>query len=181
MTHVTLMSGPERRRRWSAAEQREILMAAFSPGAVVADVARQYEVATSLIYKWRREVLAARFYHRRTQRGLERFAAHSFRRLYGLSVVMRVNNQRTRRVRYFDLAEHDGRHIRNFEQLRFDAAPLEHLLNGGGIAANVGQVTGYVGQGQQVHELNQNFTLVLLPIFARGFYRRQTLSECQCG
>ncbi|MFD1192720.1 IS66-like element accessory protein TnpA [Phenylobacterium conjunctum] len=60
MAHVTLMSGPERRRRWSADEQREILMAAFSPGAVVADVARQYEVATSLIYKWRREVLAAR-------------------------------------------------------------------------------------------------------------------------
>lgn len=60
MAHVTLMSGPERRRRWSADEQREILMAAFSPGAVVADVARRYEVATSLIYKWRREVLAAR-------------------------------------------------------------------------------------------------------------------------
>lgn len=35
-------------------------MAAFSPGAVVADVARKYEVATSLIYKWRREALAAR-------------------------------------------------------------------------------------------------------------------------
>lgn len=60
MAHVTLMSGPERRRRWSANEQREILMAAFSPGAVVADVARQYEVATSLIYKWRREALTAR-------------------------------------------------------------------------------------------------------------------------
>ena len=60
MAHVTLMSGPERRRRWSTDEQRDILMAAFSPGAVVADVARQYEVATSLIYKWRREVLAAR-------------------------------------------------------------------------------------------------------------------------
>lgn len=59
MAHVTLMSGPERRRRWRRDEQREILMAAFSPGAVVADVARQYEVATSLIYKWRREVLAA--------------------------------------------------------------------------------------------------------------------------
>lgn len=60
MAHMTLMTGPERRRRWSADEQREILVAAFSPGAVVSDVARQYEVATSLIYKWRREVLAAR-------------------------------------------------------------------------------------------------------------------------
>ena len=35
-------------------------MAAFTPGAVVADVSREYDVATSLIYKWRREVVAAR-------------------------------------------------------------------------------------------------------------------------
>lgn len=54
------MSGPERRRRWRADERREILIDAFSPGAVVADVARRYDVSTSLIYKWRREVLAAR-------------------------------------------------------------------------------------------------------------------------
>jgi transposase len=58
MTHVTVM-GPERRRRWSVDERRQILGAAFSPGAVVADVSRQYEVSTSLIYKWRRDVLAA--------------------------------------------------------------------------------------------------------------------------
>jgi transposase len=55
MTQVTLLTGPVRRRRWSPAEQATILAAAFSPGAVVADVARQFEVATSLIYKWRRD------------------------------------------------------------------------------------------------------------------------------
>ena len=60
MAHVTLMTGPERRRRWSSEERRQILMGAFTPGAVVADVSRQYEVSTSLIYKWRREVMAAR-------------------------------------------------------------------------------------------------------------------------
>ena len=60
MAHVTLMTGPERRRRWSSEERRAILMAAFTPGAVVADVSRQYEVSTSLIYQWRREVMAAR-------------------------------------------------------------------------------------------------------------------------
>jgi transposase len=60
MAHVTLMTGPERRRRWSLDERREILMAAFSPGAIVTDLARHYEVATSLIYKWRREVCAVR-------------------------------------------------------------------------------------------------------------------------
>ena len=52
------MTGPQRRRRWSDAERLEILEAVFAPGAVVADVARQFDVATSLIYKWRREQLA---------------------------------------------------------------------------------------------------------------------------
>jgi transposase len=60
MARMTLMSGPERRRRWRADERREILIEAFSPGAVVADVARRYDVSTSLIYKWRREVLETR-------------------------------------------------------------------------------------------------------------------------
>jgi transposase len=36
-----------------------ILAAAFAPGAVVADVGRQFEVSTSLIYKWRRDHLPA--------------------------------------------------------------------------------------------------------------------------
>ena len=49
------MTGPQRRRRWSDAERVEILEAVFAPGAVVADVARQFDVATSLICKWRRE------------------------------------------------------------------------------------------------------------------------------
>jgi len=58
MSHMTLLTGPERRRRWSEEVREQILAAAFSPGAVVADVARQFEVSTSLIYKWRRAYLA---------------------------------------------------------------------------------------------------------------------------
>jgi len=52
------LTGPERRRRWSDEDQRRILSAAFAPGATVVGVARQYEVATSQIYKWRRAVRA---------------------------------------------------------------------------------------------------------------------------
>jgi transposase len=33
------------------------LVAAFSPGAIVVEVARQYEVSTGLIYKWRAEAM----------------------------------------------------------------------------------------------------------------------------
>ncbi|RUV16806.1 MULTISPECIES: transposase [unclassified Mesorhizobium] len=58
MSHVTLLTGPERRRRWSKEDQCRILAAAFAPGSTVAAVARQYDLATSLIYKWRRTMRA---------------------------------------------------------------------------------------------------------------------------
>jgi len=38
-----LLSGPERRQRWSE-EQKQALVAAFAPGAVVAEVARRADV-----------------------------------------------------------------------------------------------------------------------------------------
>jgi transposase len=59
MAQITLLTGPERRRRWSDDERRRILAAAFAPGAVVADISRQFEVSTSLIYKWRQQALAS--------------------------------------------------------------------------------------------------------------------------
>ncbi len=58
MTQLTVLTGPERRRRWSEADRRRILSAAFSPGAVVTDVARQFDVSTALIYKWRQQARA---------------------------------------------------------------------------------------------------------------------------
>ena len=59
MTQMTLLTGPERRRRWNAADRARILDASFAPGAIVADVARGFDVSTSLIYKWRKACLAA--------------------------------------------------------------------------------------------------------------------------
>jgi transposase len=58
MAQITLLTGPERRRRWSEDERRRILAAAFAPGAVVSHIARQFEVSTSLIYKWREQTVA---------------------------------------------------------------------------------------------------------------------------
>ena len=57
MAQVTVMTGPQRRRRWSDTERAKILEAVFAPGAVVAGVARRFDVATNLIYKWPREQL----------------------------------------------------------------------------------------------------------------------------
>src|SRR5689334_10832376 len=59
MASVEVLSGPERRRRWSEEQKRVIVTAAFEPGAVVRDVARQADVTPSLIYRWRRGFQAA--------------------------------------------------------------------------------------------------------------------------
>ena len=60
MAQITLLTGPERRRRWSDEDRERILTAAFAPGAIVADIASQFEVSTSLVYKWREQALAVR-------------------------------------------------------------------------------------------------------------------------
>jgi transposase len=59
MAQITLITGRERRRRWSEDERRRILALAFTPGAIVSQVARQCEVSTSLLYKWRQDALKA--------------------------------------------------------------------------------------------------------------------------
>jgi transposase len=59
MGRMTLISGGERRRRWSSEERAQILAAIGEPGAVVAEVARRADVCTSLVYKWRREARVA--------------------------------------------------------------------------------------------------------------------------
>ena len=55
MSRVDIITGPERRRRWSDEQKRTIVAAAFAPGAVVSEVARSADIRTSLIYRWRRE------------------------------------------------------------------------------------------------------------------------------
>jgi transposase len=52
---MTLITGDERRRRWSDADRARILSEIEEPGAVIADVARRLDVCTSLIYKWRKD------------------------------------------------------------------------------------------------------------------------------
>jgi transposase len=50
-----ILSGPERRRRWSAAEKERIVGEALAPEANMASIARRHGVSRSLIYAWRRE------------------------------------------------------------------------------------------------------------------------------
>lgn len=59
MARVEVITGVERRRRWSDEEKRAIVAESFVPGAVVAEVARRVDVSPGQIYRWRQEVHAA--------------------------------------------------------------------------------------------------------------------------
>lgn len=58
MSYSTLITGPERRRRWSEDRKEALLAEAFGPGGNVTETARRAEVHTSLLYRWRRATLA---------------------------------------------------------------------------------------------------------------------------
>ena len=55
MARVEVITGPERRRRWTEEQKRAIVAASLEPGAVVADVARRAEVGADQIYRWRQQ------------------------------------------------------------------------------------------------------------------------------
>lgn len=59
MSRVEVMSGAERRRRWSEEQKRAIVAEAFAPGASVSVVARRADVVPGQIYRWRRELGSA--------------------------------------------------------------------------------------------------------------------------
>ena len=56
MARVEVITGAERRRRWSEEQKRAIVAASLAPGAVVADVARRADISAGQIYRWRQEM-----------------------------------------------------------------------------------------------------------------------------
>lgn len=59
MSKITVLSGPERRRRWSVSDKARIVEESARPGAVVASVARQHDVHPNLLHLWRRQARRA--------------------------------------------------------------------------------------------------------------------------
>jgi len=55
MSTVTVLSGPERRRRWTAQEKARIVEESFASRAIVAEVARRHDVNANLLHVWRRQ------------------------------------------------------------------------------------------------------------------------------
>lgn len=58
MSQVTVISGVERRRSWTAEQKLALVQEAFSPGACVADVARRADIRTNQLYRWRERLMA---------------------------------------------------------------------------------------------------------------------------
>lgn len=54
LRRVEVITGGDRRRRWSPDEKAKITAASFVPGANVSAVARQYGVSQGLLHYWRR-------------------------------------------------------------------------------------------------------------------------------
>jgi transposase-like protein len=59
MSTVTVLSGPERRRRWSGQKKARIVEESLRPGAAVTEVARRHDVHPNLLHYWRRQVRQA--------------------------------------------------------------------------------------------------------------------------
>src|SRR3974390_2108799 len=53
---VTVLSGPERRRRWTPAEKLRIVAESHAPGAIANEVARRFDIHPHQLHKWRQDV-----------------------------------------------------------------------------------------------------------------------------
>jgi transposase len=59
MPRVEVITGPERRRRWTEDQKPAIVAESLAPGAVVNAVARRAAICPGQIYRWRKELRAA--------------------------------------------------------------------------------------------------------------------------
>lgn len=51
---IDILSGPERRRRWTAAEKVAIVQETYEPGVTVSLVARRHGIAPNQLFHWRK-------------------------------------------------------------------------------------------------------------------------------
>ena len=55
---LEIISGVERRRRWSVADKLRIVAEADEAGATVVEVARRHEISRSILWAWRKQARA---------------------------------------------------------------------------------------------------------------------------
>jgi transposase len=55
---IEVLTGPGRRRQWSAEQKAQIVAESLVPGAIVTDVARRWQVCPQQVFGWRRQARA---------------------------------------------------------------------------------------------------------------------------
>jgi transposase len=55
---IEVITGPERRRRWSAAEKQAMVAESFEDGAVVSAIARRHGISPQQLFGWRAKARA---------------------------------------------------------------------------------------------------------------------------
>ena len=53
---VEVLTGPGRRRRWSAESKAQVVAESLAPGARLSEVARRWQICSQQVFAWRREV-----------------------------------------------------------------------------------------------------------------------------
>jgi len=53
---MEIITGVERRRRWSPEEKLRIVAEAEQPGVGIAEIARRYEISRGLLWNWRSQI-----------------------------------------------------------------------------------------------------------------------------
>jgi transposase len=61
VSKVAVLSGPERRRRWTTTEKLRIVEESLAPSASVIEVARRHDVHPNLLTVWRRQARTGTF------------------------------------------------------------------------------------------------------------------------
>ena len=52
---IEVLTGPGRRRRWSAEEKAQIVAETLEPGARVSEIARRWQICPQQVFGWRRQ------------------------------------------------------------------------------------------------------------------------------
>ena len=55
---LEVLTGPGRRRKWSDDDKAKVVAETLEPGAVVAEVARRWQICRQQVFTWRREMRA---------------------------------------------------------------------------------------------------------------------------
>src|ERR1700684_1027785 len=105
---IEVITGRERRRRWSAVEKVRIVGETFEPGASVGEVAARHDVYPGLLFTWRRQFRNGKFSPAREPLFLPGEAP-----VHDLAMPQsRVENSESRDPRNIEIELKDGSRVR---------------------------------------------------------------------